>query len=389
MKWMITEDKLGPDQIEVIDEIGKINNQPIWIKGHAGSGKSVLLLHSLADYLVRKPSANVCVVVFTRALVDLLETGLRQISKLNGKNIPVLTIFQLKYRIDNGMVRYDAIFCDEVQDLPLEFIQSMKSGCNHLIIAGDAEQSIYNSVPIWNQRPASPKDIKDGITPIEKKLGVIYRLTESVLGVLRRVFPSMLNDMPNIAKEDTEIKLYFSDADTTDKELKFCWKEVKQTNSLRSSEVSAVLLSGHDAIIDFVNSILNIEGHDYWTRVNAMDKRPDYDKLNNYLQSKGVPLMYIGNNYGSLTAADRDNKVVIMTYHSAKGLDFDYVYLPMVNDSMYIYSNADSLLLVALSRSKSGLFISYTGQMHADLKKFLTGIQPKQISDNDSSEIIF
>lgn len=389
MKWMITEDKLGSDQVEVIDEIGKITNKPIWIKGHAGSGKSVLLLHSLADYLVKKPSANVCVVVFTRALVDLLETGLRQIPKLNGKNIPVLTIYQLKHRIDNGMVRYDAIFCDEVQDLPLEFIQSMKSVCNHLIIAGDAEQSIYNSVPIWNQRPASPKEIKDTITPIEKKLGVIYRLTESVLGVLKKVFPSMLNDMPNIAKVDTEIKLYFSDDTALDTEMKFCWKEIKQTNSLRASEVSAVLLSGHDAIIDFVNSILIIEGHECWSRVNAKDNRPDYDKLNSYLQSKGVPLMYIGNNYGSLTVADRENKVVIMTYHSAKGLDFDYVYLPMVNDSMYIHSNEDSLLLVALSRSKSGLFISYTGSMHSDLKKFLTGIQPKKISDNDSSEIIF
>jgi hypothetical protein len=29
---MITEDKLGSDQVEVIDEIGKITNKPIWIK---------------------------------------------------------------------------------------------------------------------------------------------------------------------------------------------------------------------------------------------------------------------------------------------------------------------------------------------------------------------
>lgn len=389
MKWMITEDKLGSDQVEVIDEIGKITNRPIWIKGHAGSGKSILLLHSLADYLVKKPSANVCVVVFTRALADLLETGLKQIPKLNGKIIPVLTIYQLKHQIDNGAIRYDAIFCDEVQDLPLVFIQSMKSVCNHLIIAGDEEQSIYNSVPIWNERPASPKEIKGTIIPIEKKLRVIYRLTESVLGVLKRVFPSMLNDMPNIAKIDTEIKLYFSDTSTVDTELIFCWKEIKQTNSLRASEVSAVLLSGHDAIIEFVNSVLKIEGYDQWTRVNAKDDRPDYYKLNSYLQSKDIPLMYIGNNYGSLTVADRENKVVIMTYHSAKGLDFDYVYLPMVNDSMYIHSNKDSLLLVALSRSKSGLFISYTGQIYSDLKKFLTGIQPKKISNNDSTEIIF
>jgi superfamily I DNA/RNA helicase len=389
MKWMITEDKLGPDQVDVIDEIGKINNKPIWIKGHAGSGKSVLLLHSLADYLVKKPTASVCVVVFTRALVDLLETGLKQIPKLNGKNIPVLTIYQLKYRIEKGATKYDAIFCDEVQDLPLDFIQSIKSVCNHLVIAGDAEQSIYNSVPIWEQRPATSKEIQDTIVPIEKKLGVIYRLTESVLKVLKNVFPSMLNDMPNIAKVDTEIKLYESSSNDNELEIKFCWGEIKQTNTLRPSEVSAVLISGHLAIIEFVNSVLRIENIDPWQRVNGKDKKPDYEALNNYLKTKGVPLMYVGNNYGSLTDADRENKVVLMTYHSAKGLDFDYVYLPMANDDMYIHSNADSLLLVALSRSKSGLFISYTGSLYPILNNFLGDIKPKQISSADSTEIVF
>jgi superfamily I DNA/RNA helicase len=389
MKWMITEDKLGSDQVEVIDEIGKINNKPIWIKGHAGSGKSVLLLHSLADYLVKKPTANVCVVVFTRALVDLLETGLKQIPKLNGKSIPVLTIYQLKYRIEKGVSKYDAIFCDEVQDLPLEFIQSIKSVCNHLVIAGDAEQSIYNSVPIWDQRPATSKEIQDSIVPIEKKLGVIYRLTESVLKVLKNVFPSMLNDMPNIAKVDTEIKLYESNSHDNELEIKFCWDEIKQTNKLRTSEVSAVLISGHDAIMEFVNSVLRIEKIEAWERVNGKDKKPDYEALNSYLKNKGVPIMYVGNNYGSLTDADRENKVVLMTYHSAKGLDFDYVYLPMANDDMYIHSNADSLLLVALSRSKSGLFISYTGSLYPTLHKFLGGIKAKQISSSDSTEIVF
>ena len=99
--------------------------------------------------------------------------------------------------------------------------------------------------------------------------------------------------------------------------------------------------------------------------------------------------MYVGNNYGSLSEADTYNKIVIMTYHSAKGLDFDYIYLPMVNDEMYIHSNIDSLLLVALSRSKSGLFISFTGSMYPYLNKFLSDIQQKNISINNSTEIVF
>lgn len=391
MKWMVTEDKLGRDQVEVIDEIGNISDRPIWIKGHAGSGKSVLLLHSLADYLIRNPKANVCVVVFTHALIDLLTTGLQQIPKLRDRRIPVLTIYQLRDNIEKQLQKnlnttkicFDAIFCDEVQDLPVDFIQSMKSSCRHLIIAGDAEQSIYTSIPRWEKSPATSNEIRDHIFPVEKNLSIIYRLTNSVLSILRKVFPSMLEDRPNLAKGDTEINLYVSDSNSIENEINFCWREIKQTNTFRTSEVSAILLSTHDAIVSFVNTVLQIEGKNQWERVDSPQERlPIYTLMNRHLRLNDIPLMYIGNGYGSLTEADKENKVVIMTYHSSKGLDFDYVYLPLVNEQMIINSTkVDSLLLVALSRSRSGLFISYTGTMHDDLEKFLTGIQPKKIQD--------
>ncbi len=387
MKWMITEDRLGADQINVIDEIVKISDKPIWIKGHAGSGKSVLLLHSLADYLILNPNAKVCVVVFTRALVDLLATGLRQIPKLNGKNIPVLTIYQLKYRIEKNNDKYDAIFCDEIQDLPISFIKSLKNSSKHLIIAGDAEQSIYNIVPIFDTHPARPNEIIEGITPIEKNLGIIYRLTTSILNVLKKVFPVMLADMPNVAKEDTEIKLF--EANNLDEEIKFCWKEINQTNTLRPNDVSAVLICEHDKIVQFINNVIKIEGKEIWNRVNTADERPNYDLMNEHLNRIKIPFMYIGNNYGSLVEADRDNKIVIMTYHSSKGLDFDYVYLPMVSNDMYIHSNENSLLLVALSRSKSGLFITFTNNLYSGLNRFLSDVKINKIEKEDNVDIIF
>jgi superfamily I DNA/RNA helicase len=388
MQWIVSEDKLGGDQKDVIAEIGKITNKPIWIKGHAGSGKSVLLLHALKDYLARKPSSNVCVVVFTRALVDLLSTGLKQIPFLENKSIPVLTIYEMNNSLRAGK-KFDAIFCDEIQDVPISMILQMKNACTHLIIAGDAEQSIYNKVPGLDLKPATSSEILSQIIPLEKNLTIIYRLTASVLNVLRNVFRTLLSDKTNIAKEDTEIKLY--KASTIDEEIQFCWKEAKQTNSLRSADVSAILISGHDAIVDFVNKILKIEGKNTWTRVNGnLNTSPDYNSLNRHLANANVPLMYVGNNYGSLAEADRTNKIIIMTYHSSKGLDFNYVYLPMVNSSMFIHSNVNALLLVALSRSKSGLFISFTGSLYPALNSFLTGLKPKSIElTNAEDEIIF
>ena len=46
MKWMITEDKLGPDQVEVIDEIGKI----IVVKKPKGKMAAEELIQEMSIY---------------------------------------------------------------------------------------------------------------------------------------------------------------------------------------------------------------------------------------------------------------------------------------------------------------------------------------------------
>lgn len=389
MKWMISEDRLGSDQREVIDEIGRISNKPIWIQGYAGSGKSVLLLHSLKDYLANRPNANVCIVVFTRALVDLLSTGLKQIPFLENKTIPVFTIFGLKDQLD-ASVRYDAIFCDEIQDLPLSFISRMKSACTHLIMAGDAAQSIYPSVPGFNDRPATPTEIGTNIQPIEKKLTVIYRLTKSVIAMLKNVFPDLLAERPIIGDVDTEIKLFKSP--TIQEEIGYSWAEAKETNQLRANEVIAILLYGADVIIEFANKILELEGKPRWTPSKRFNKF-EFNLLNDHLERNHIPLIYLANGYGSLVRAAQENKIVITTYHSAKGLDFDYVYLPLVGSGMDLHPNVpvNALLLVALSRSKSGLTITYTGELYNHLKPFFRNIPAKALPkiNLNIDEVIF
>jgi superfamily I DNA/RNA helicase len=42
-----------------------------------------------------------------------------------------------------------------------------------------------------------------------------------------------------------------------------------------------------------------------------------------------------------------------MSYHSSKGLDFDNVFLPYLNNSFYLHpSNANTLFMVAMTRSQ-------------------------------------
>jgi hypothetical protein len=392
MKWMISEDRLGTDQREVIDEIGQISTRPIWIKGHAGSGKSVLLLHSLKDYLVRNPTAKVCVVVYTHSLVDLMKNGLSQIPFLSTRTIDVLTIYGIMDKI-NANVKYKAIFCDEIQDLPLEFITKMKNASTHLIMAGDSSQSIYPTVKGLSMiptNPASPQEINKTIAPIEKKLGVIYRLTSTVISMLKNVFTDMLTDIPRIGNEDTQIKLF--ESTSTEAEIKYCWESAKETNYLRPSDVCAILISGKKSIVKFVNTVLQLEKKGEWQVVENSFGEIDFGSMNNHLHANGIPLVLIGNGYGLLEKADKENKIVVMTYHSAKGLDFDYVFLPMVGSDMWLHSSVpvNALLLVALSRSKSGLTITYTGSLYRPLTPFLNGILSRPLPENNNNnEVVF
>lgn len=88
----------------------------------------------------------------------------------------------------------------------------------------------------------------------------------------------------------------------------------------------------------------------------------DFGKMNNYLTANGIKIQYIGNGYGHF--AENDHRIVIMKFHSAKGLDFDNVFIPYANSSMFISANeslAKTLFMVAMTRTRENLYITYYG----------------------------
>lgn len=373
MQWMVPEERLGSDQKEIIEEISRIGTKPIWIKGNAGSGKSVVLIQSVKDYLANHPNAQICIVVFTRALQDLIKNGIGQVPQLAGLNVPVYTIYQLYAKIMNNQIfPFDAIFCDEVQDLPITFISSMKNACHHLIIAGDSSQSIYTDVPNFITPSASVEEIKAMIAPEEKSLNIIYRLSKNILGVLRNVFPELLDDLVHVNKENTQIKLF--QAESFEKEVAFTWKDISATKQRRPEDSTVILISLRESIATFVNQVLTFENKPIWLRELGQNGELDFGSMNRHLESQNIPLMYLGNKHGSLSLADRENKIIIMTYHSSKGLDFNYVYLPLINTEMYIHENIEALLLVALSRSKGGLTLTFNGNLYPHFVPFLKDV---------------
>ena len=72
-------------------------------------------------------------------------------------------------------------------------------------------------------------------------------------------------------------------------------------------------------------------------------------------------MQYVANGYGDFI--DNKDLVVITTYHSAKGLDFDKVFLPFCNhtDEYSVYNeDKERIFMVAMTRSRKDLIISFS-----------------------------
>ena len=116
---MVSKNKLDELQRDVLLQCTK-NNGYDWIKGFAGSGKTILLVHLIQNILIEKPNAKVCVVVFTHALKDLIQSGFEQ--KFKSK-IAVMTYHQFLYKKQH----YEFLVIDEIQDIPIDKLQQMIS----------------------------------------------------------------------------------------------------------------------------------------------------------------------------------------------------------------------------------------------------------------------
>jgi superfamily I DNA/RNA helicase len=369
MAWMIKYDKLDDDQKDFVDkEINSRGN--IWIKGFAGSGKSVMLIHALRKKLDSSPNANVCVVVYTHSLIDMFKTGM---AELGMPSVPVMTYHQFK----KGYQTYDYIFCDEVQDLPSDVLTQMKERSQHVYVAGDSNQSIYENT-------VTPSEIGNIINARPFVLTRIYRLTRSIMNAVSNLLPNMdiFGSRRDMTKKDVSIRL--GKAYDKNEEVKYIWEQGSNATSEGYSAV--VLLPKHDYIIDFANRLLSQNGKTEWDYEENDWGKPDYYSLNLHFRNQGLKVEYVGNGYGSFQNAERNRNLILMTYHSAKGMDFDNVFLPFLSDDVSISRrDEETLFMVAVTRSKMNLFITYSGYLHHLVEKFKSTCQKIDLSSSNNN----
>ena len=369
MAWMIKYDKLDDDQKDFVDK--EINNRGnIWIKGFAGSGKSVMLIHALRKKLDSSPNSNVCIVVYTHSLIDMFKTGM---AELGMPSVPVMTYHQFK----KDYQTYDYIFCDEVQDLPADVLAQMKERSQHVYVAGDSNQSIYENT-------VTPSEIGNIINARPFVLTRIYRLTRSIMNAVSHLLPNMdiFGSRRDMTKTDVSVRLVT--ACDKEEEVKYVWEQA--SNATSEGYTAVVLLPKHDYIFDFANQLLRNNKKKEWSMKENNWGKPDYYSLNTHFRNQGLKVEYVGNSYGSFQNAERNKNLILMTYHSAKGMDFDNVFLPFLSDDISISRrDEETLFMVAITRSKMNLFITYSGYLHHLVEKFESTCQRIDLSSANNS----
>jgi Ni2+-binding GTPase involved in maturation of urease and hydrogenase len=362
MKWMVEINDLDAVQARAIENIIDNQDENHWVKGFAGSGKTIVLTHVLKRLATARPPVKVCFATFTHALKDLIESGLTE-TELN--RIDISTFDGLR-KLRND---YDLVVADEMQDIPSRVLPTLAKKSNVLVIAADLDQSIYRSACSVSELNAAIKPAK------EHQLREIHRINENVFEIATSVYSdAKVVSQTTVRQDDEQARMY--EGTSMRDEFVTMYEEAVRVSANESP--SAVLLPSKALLDKFISTIATANSYTGTPPSVKNNERPEigeqadpFKEINAYLKKNKSPLQIFGGGSGSLYDSDSKKMVYLMTYHSAKGLDFANVFLPhLTNDiSLEPMKNASDdqerrLFFVAATRARERLYLSYHDEPH-------------------------
>ena len=89
----------------------------------------------------------------------------------------------------------------------------MNNRGTHVVVAGDSNQSIYDHDPQWQEATVTPSEIGRLINGDAFELGIIHRLSRSIIDAVQRFLPRMTyfckRDMTKKRYTNTFVRSYF------------------------------------------------------------------------------------------------------------------------------------------------------------------------------------
>ena len=352
--WMIKESELDDDQIKVLN--ATLDKSCI-VTGCAGSGKSVLALIK-AQRIQKERGNNYQIIVFTKALCRYMNSGRKELELVNEfkyheewrwkkylKHYRNGKSFWVYERDDSGnkipnRPKSDYVIVDEIQDFEeeeiMEFIHATRK---NFFFFGDTAQSVYEDL-----KDTMP--VEDIIRLLPRGSGTkqmeLYRNYRLPVGIARFV-QYIGGDLPPF--DETTYK---SPEKTIPYILNYsnCYKEIEAIiQIIKKRELTDVAILVPDS--QSVDEVANI----------FSEMETDYE-----LKSK---------NEDNLDFETTNPKIT--TYYSAKGLQFETVFIPM---GWYGHSQASrkKALYVAMTRTYRDLYITYSGQLPNMISRIPTNL---------------
>lgn len=302
------------------------------VSGCAGSGKSVIALQK-AKAVQDEGKGTYRFIVFTKALDRYMSDGIATLG-LNAGNFTYYEDWKSK-----GCPLADYMIVDEAQDFSEEEINGLKGATKACFFFGDSSQSLYNGMKDKKtqtvKKTLSMSEIV-GITKFDfKTLEFNYRLPKKIARLAARIGTgSDMVELEGRCREEGIELPHIDQYPTREAELDAICAIIEA----RHFEDVGILLPTNPAV------------------------KQAYDYLRN--KGKNVEAKYEDRQNWRLGHMDLDFSATntnpkLMTYHSAKGLQFEAVFMP---DCHGARTGDRAPLYVAMTRSYQSLYIMHTGQ---------------------------
>lgn len=369
---MIKESELDEDQLRVFNAV---LDKSCIVSGCAGSGKSVLALIK-AQRIQKERGNSYQIIVFTKALCGYMNSGREELGLVNefmyheewrwkkylkhyrnGQSFWVYERDNSGNKIPN-MPKSDYVIVDEIQDFEqqeiMEFVQATRK---NFFFFGDTAQSIYgglkNTMPVQN---IGRMLYQKGIDSKDWELYRNYRLPLPVAKYIQYVGVGLPPFIESIYKSQERTMPYVLHYENANEQISAI-KRIKENNDFTDV---AILVPSGELVRQIGESLIAL----------GLNVEMKYDDRQDFRRSKN-----------NLNFTSTNPKV--MSYHSAKGLQFEAVFLPYIDSFVDDRGDDSKALYVAMSRTYRYLYIMYSGQ----LPKPLNNIPANLFKTTETEEV--
>ncbi|HCS20124.1 MAG TPA: hypothetical protein DIW47_06100 [Bacteroidetes bacterium] len=334
--WFVNEGELDDEQYNI--KSMSLKNSYI-VKGGAGSGKTVLALWRMIEILAQEEDC--ILIVYTRALKEFIFAALEKnpVFPISARG----RVMTEREWILRGRPKASHIIIDEVQDFSSGDIDAFRDNAtNSIALFGDSAQKLYTTKHSYDS------DGQDSITLSIEEIAKKLRLPVRSLNRNHRLPKKIARFAETMNPEGQKLEHQ-------------CRKEGTRVPMV-------VNCSSSRSEIDWIISLINSRG---LTDVGIL--LPNNDSVMSVYAEfidREIPceLKYKKQDTNRFTLDFSSDNPKIMTYHSAKGLQFQYVFLPFctrLNSDI----RHERPFYVACTRASEELFVTYAEEMHSYISK--------------------